>query len=126
MTPEFYTEQFHSTALLVQGRGILRLISVSSNAPASCKDVNFEAAVGTSVKKGTLRISSDDTLNDIAGPSYKSDVRLDGRFLNYRIDDADPTTTGAGDFSNNTPSTATPYEWNLVGLQIEVEEGGTR
>jgi len=126
MTPEFYTEQFHSTALLVQGRGILRLISVSSNAPASCKDVNFEAAVSTSVKKGTLRISSNDTLNNIVGPSYKSDVRLDGRFLNYRIDDADPTTTGAGDFSNNTPSTATPYEWNLVGLQIEVEEGGTR
>ena len=195
VTPEFYTEQFDSIALLTQGRGALRIISVSSNAPGSSKNVDFTAAASTSVKKGLLRISSNDSYNSIIGPQYKSDSRLNGRFINYRIDDADPsfnTNTAASTTALNgaitdaastaditvdstasfqtplsggtltiyidseqityTGLTATtftgivrarnstsgathldnavvysvPYSWNLAGLQIEVQEGGTR
>ena len=193
MTPEFYTEQFHSTALLAQGRGILRITSITTNAPAS--SIDFTAAASTSIKKGLLRISSNDSYNSISGPSYKSDVRLNGRFISYRIDDADPSfntntaasttalngaissTTSTADITvdstasfqtplsggtltiyidseqitytgltattftgivrarnstagathlNNAAVYSVPYSWNLVGLQIEVEEGGTR
>ena len=94
MTPEFYTEQFHSIALLTQGTGTLNVKTISSNAPAAA--IDFASPTVT----GTFAIAT----------AYKSDVRLNGRFLNYRIDDGTTTSTS----------------WNLTGLQIEVQEGGTR
>ena len=94
MTPEFYTEQFHSIALLTQGTGTLNVKTISSNAPAVA--IDFASPTVT----GTFAIAT----------AYKSDVRLNGRFLNYRIDDGTTTSTS----------------WNLTGLQIEVQEGGTR
>ncbi len=124
ITPEFYTESFNSIALLVQGQGILRVTSVSSNAPGSSKDIDFNAVISTSVKKGVLRISSNDTLNNKVGPEYKSDSRINGRFISYKIDDANPATNTDGNFTNNNSSTST--SWNLSGLQIEVQDGGTR
>jgi len=124
VTPEFYTESFNSIALLTQGRGILRVTSVSSNAPGGAKDIDFDAVISTSVKKGVLRISSNDSLNNQAGPEYKSDCRISGRFINYRIDDANPATNADGNFVNNNSSTST--SWNLSGIQMEVTDGGTR
>ncbi len=94
MTPEFYTEQFHSIALLTQGAGTLNVKTISSNAPAST--IDFSSPTVT----GTFAIAT----------AYKSDARLNGRFLSYRIDDGTNTATS----------------WNLAGLQIEVQEGGTR
>ena len=41
---------------------------------------------------------------------WKTDVRITGRFLNYRI----------GDGMTNTE------EWNLTGFQMDVGKGGTR
>ena len=94
MTPEFYTEQFHSVALLAQGTGTLNIKTIPSNIPAAT--IDFSSPTTT----GTFAIAT----------AYKSDIRLNGRFLSYRIDDGTSTTTS----------------WNLAGLQIEVEEGGTR
>ena len=94
MTPEFYTEQFHSVALLAQGTGTLNVKTIPSNIPAAT--IDFSSPTTT----GTFAIAT----------AYKSDIRLNGRFLSYRIDDGASTTTS----------------WNLAGLQIEVEEGGTR
>tara|TARA_R100000963_G_C4645957_1_gene110449 strand:- start:2273 stop:4429 length:2157 start_codon:yes stop_codon:yes gene_type:complete len=94
MTPEFYTEQFHSVALLAQGTGTLNVKTISSNIPAAT--IDFSSPTTT----GTFAIAT----------AYKSDIRLNGRFLSYRIDDGTSTATA----------------WNLAGLQIEVEEGGTR
>ena len=94
MTPEFYTEQFHSIALLTQGAGTLNVKTISSNAPATT--IDFSSPTVT----GTFAIAT----------AYKSDARLNGRFLSYRIDDGASTSTS----------------WNLTGLQIEVQEGGTR
>ena len=94
VTPEFYTEQFSSIALLAQGTGTLNIKTISSNAPGAT--INF----GSPTVTGTFNVAS----------SYKSDARLSGRFISYRIDDGTSTATS----------------WNLTGLQIEVQEGGTR
>ena len=94
ITPEFYTESFQSIALLTQGTGTLNVKTVSSNSPGAT--VNFASPNVT----GTFNVAT----------SYKSDARLNGRFVSYRIDDG----------------TATSTSWNLSGIQIEVQDGGTR
>ena len=85
---------FSSIALLAQGTGTLNIKTISSNAPGAT--INF----GSPTVTGTFNVAS----------SYKSDARLSGRFISYRIDDGTSTATS----------------WNLTGLQIEVQEGGTR
>ena len=94
ITPEFYTESFQSIALLTQGTGTLNVKTVSSNSPGAT--INFASPNVT----GTFNVAT----------SYKSDARLNGRFVSYRIDDG----------------TATSTSWNLSGIQIEVQDGGTR
>jgi len=95
VTPEFYTEAFSSIALLTQGIGTLNVKTLSSNTPGAT--IDFTSA---STKTNTFNVAS----------SYKSDARLNGRFINYRIDDGTNTSTS----------------WNLAGIQIEVQDGGTR
>ena len=97
ITPEFYTESFKSIALLTQDDGsaaTLNVKTISTNSPGAA--INFASPNVT----GTFNTST----------SYKSDARLNGRFISYRIDD------GA----------ATSVSWNLSGIQIEVQDGGTR
>ena len=94
VTPEFYTEQFNSIALLTQGTGTLNVKTISSNSPGATIDFNNPNVTGT------FNVAS----------SYKSDSRLNGRFISYRLDDGTTTTTS----------------WNLAGIQIEVQDGGTR
>ena len=94
VTPEFYTEQFSSIALLTQGTGTLNVKTIASNSPGAA--IDFTSPTVT----GTFNVAS----------SYKSDSRLNGRFVSYRIDDGTTTTTS----------------WNLSGIQIEVQDGGTR
>ena len=94
ITPEFYTESFKSIALLTQGTGTLNVKTISSNSPGAA--INFASPNVT----GTFNVAS----------SYKSDSRLNGRFVSYRIDDGAATSTS----------------WNLSGIQIEVQDGGTR
>lgn len=97
ITPEFYTESFKSIALLTQDDGsaaTLNVKTISTNSPGAA--INFASPNVT----GTFNTST----------SYKSDARLNGRFISYRIDD------GA----------ATSLSWNLSGIQIEVQDGGTR
>ena len=94
VTPEFYTEQFSSIALLTQGTGTLNVKTIATNSPGAA--IDFTSPTVT----GTFNVAS----------SYKSDSRLNGRFVSYRIDDGTTTTTS----------------WNLSGIQIEVQDGGTR
>ena len=94
ITPEFYTESFKSIALLTQGTGTLNVKTISSNSPGAT--INFASPNVT----GTFNVAT----------SYKSDARLNGRFVSYRIDDGAATSTS----------------WNLSGIQIEVQDGGTR
>ena len=94
ITPEFYTESFKSIALLTQGTGTLNVKTISTNSPGAA--INFASPNVT----GTFNVAT----------SYKSDARLNGRFVSYRIDDGAATSTS----------------WNLSGIQIEVADGGTR
>ena len=94
ITPEFYTESFKSIALLTQGTGTLNVKTISTNSPGAA--INFASPNVT----GTFNVTT----------SYKSDARLNGRFVSYRIDDGAATSTS----------------WNLSGIQIEVADGGTR
>ena len=94
ITPEFYTESFKSIALLTQGTGTLNVKTISTNSPGAA--INFASPNVT----GTFNVAT----------SYKSDARLNGRFVSYRIDDGAATSTS----------------WNLSGIQIEVQDGGTR
>ena len=50
---------------------------------------------------------------------YKVDLRLFGRFLNYRIDDA-AASLASGYVGTNING------WNISGLQLGVSIGGTR
>ena len=95
VTPEFYTEAFNSIALLTQGIGTLNIKTLSSNSPGATIDFT-----SSSTKTNTFNVAT----------SYKSDARLNGRFISYKIDDG----------------TATSTSWNLSGIQIEVQDGGTR
>ena len=94
VTPEFYTEQFNSVALLAQGSGTLNIKTIASNSPGAT--IDFSSPNTT----GTFNVAS----------AYKSDIRLNGRFLSYRIDDGTSTSTS----------------WSITGMQIAVQEGGTR
>ncbi len=51
----------------------------------------------------------------VVATDYKVDARVQGRFINYRIDDA------ALDYSP-----ANDREWHISGLQLEILKGGTR
>ena len=51
----------------------------------------------------------------IVATDYKVDARVQGRFINYRIDDAALDYTAAND-----------REWHVSGLQLETLRGGTR
>ena len=100
VTPEFYTEQFNSMALLTQqpssasASNTLKVKTVASNAPSA--NIDFSSPD----KEGTFTIAT----------GYKSDVRLNGRFISYRIDDSSGVST----------------KWSLTGMQVTVQEGGTR
>jgi len=91
VSPEFDTETLVSMAILVDGSGTLSIEAVGSNAPG--EDVDPTTAP--------------DTAFDIA-TDYKQDLRVHGRFLNYRI------------------THAAASEMNLTGMQFDIGKGGRR
>ena len=92
ISPEFSTEAIMGMALWTQGTGDLTIQYVGSNAPAT------ETAVYPTTNSSSFDIDSD----------YKADIRMQGRFMNFRIMD------NAAD------------DWNLSGIQLEVAQGGKR
>ena len=94
VTPEFYTEQFNSIALLTQGSGTLNVRTTGSNYPAT------QPNLASPTVNGSFPIAS----------SYKSDLRIQGRFISYKIDDSAGVNT----------------KWSITGMQITVQEGGPR
>ena len=92
MAPEFDTETLNSIALLYSGTADLSMRFEGSNVPSN--EGNIESAPF---------IFDADT-------NWKTDVRVQGRFLNYRISD--------GESNNET--------WSLSGLQMDIGKGGTR
>ena len=90
MTPEFDTETVISMALLVDGGSTITVTAAGTNAP------------------GDLTTTLDDLGRFTIADDYKHDVRVQGRFFNYRLTHS----------SNN--------EMNLSGIQFDIGKGGRR
>jgi len=126
ITPNFDTETLNSIALWADGgtatevggdlqRATLQLRARATNNPG-------EFAYLTTPEDNTQSNAKANKLvvNDFeVASSYKSDVRITGRFLNYRIDDAEADTS-SGYSSTNINA------WNISGLQLGVMKGGIK
>ena len=91
LTPEFDTETLIAMALLVDGDDTVDINVRGSNTPG-----DLDGTTDSPTK-------AFDIAND-----YKTDIRVHGRFLNYRL------------------SHATTNSMNLSGMQFDVLKGGTR
>ena len=122
ITPNFDTENLSALALWADGgsietvggepvRATLRIRSRATNYPGEKPFLTTaEDNTQTDAKRNKL------VVNDFTvASSYKVDLRVLGRFINYRVDDAD-----ASNASSNNKS------WNVSGLQLTVSKGGIK
>ena len=99
MTPEFNVETVGSVALLTSGNGDFNIQVEGTNIPSIELDM-FDA------EDHVFNIDGDDA-------DYKTDIRVNGRFLNYRITHA-------------PVEGVTDEGFELSGMQFEISKGGTR
>jgi len=126
ITPNFDTETLNSISLWADGgtrttvggilnRATLQVRARGTNNPGEPAYLTVpEDNTQTNSKANKL------TVNDFTvADSYKTDVRITGRFLNYRVDDANADT------SSNYTSTNT-NAWKISGFQLGVNKGGVK
>lgn len=125
ISPNFDTETLNSISMWADGgtvttlggepnRATIRLRARSTNYPG-------EKAFLTTAEDNTQANAKANKLivNDfIVADNYKTDVRITGRFLNYRIDDANANASNY--VSTNTNA------WNISGFQLGVNKGGVK
>lgn len=103
ITPEFDTESVTSIAVWAESNAVdkptIRLRFRNTDNPNEVESPQLSEGQ-TGPKNAPF----------IIGETYKSDIRLNGRFLSYRITD-----------ENNTDK-----DWNISGIQIEISKGGRR
>jgi len=122
ITPNFDTETVESIALWADGgtvttvggepeRATLRVRSRGTNSPGEKPFLTTaEDNTQSNAKRNKLIIN---TFN--VASNYKVDLRMQGRFLNYRVDDASLDNT-----ANNNKA------WNVSGLQLTINKGGIK
>ena len=126
ITPNFDTETLNSIALWADGgtittvggepqRATLQLRARATNYPGEQAFLTVPEDNTQSNAKSNKLVVNDFVVAD----SYKTDMRITGRFLNYRIDDAAPDTSSSYTGSN-------VRAWNLSGLQLGVMKGGVK
>jgi len=126
ITPNFDTETVETIALWADGgtietvggepqRATLQVRSRGTNYSGENAYLTVaEDNTQTNAKKNKL------VVNDfVVGSAYKVDTRIQGRFINYRVDDALASTASGYVASNNKA-------WNISGLQLKVRKGGDR
>lgn len=126
ISPNFDTETLSSIALWADGgtavtvggdlqRATLQLRARSTNNPGELAYLTVaEDNTQSNAKANKL------TVNDfIVADSYKTDVRITGRFLNYRVDDANADTSSSYSGTNIKA-------WNISGMQLGVLKGGVK
>jgi hypothetical protein len=127
ITPNFDTETLNSIAVWADGGTKLTADGLLQRATLRVR----ARATNNSGEEAFLTIPEDNTqtnskanrlvVNDFTvGSAYKTDLRITGRFLNYRIDDA------AVLYSNEDPAALNTNAWNVSGFQVGVNKGGTR
>ena len=117
LSPEFETEHLYSIALWADGStpiqfqgedrfNVFEFSASPTNNPGQTTDLSDPKI------KNTFYISED----------YKMDIRLNGRFLNWKVSD---NITGPLECpGNKTFSQQT--EWNLSGMQLSIRPSGSR
>lgn len=122
ITPTFDTEEIKSIALFADGgsittvggepqRATLRIRSRCTNNPGQAAYLTVaEDNTQSNAKANKL------VINDfVVASNHKVDLRNFGRFLNFRIDDANANNTAGNDKA-----------WNLSGMQLKVSKGGIK
>ena len=122
ISPTFDTEEVSSIALWADGGSIttvggepqpatLRVRARGTNYPGENAYLTVaEDNTQTNAKRNKLLV------NDfVVASNYKIDTRISGRFINYRVDDANATNA-----ANNDKA------WNVSGLQMTVNKGGIK
>jgi len=126
ITPTFDTETIESISLWADGGTITTVGGEPQRATlhVRARGTNYsgedpyltvpEDNTQTNAKRNKL------VINDFTvGTSHKVDARTQGRYINYRVDDAVKSLAG-GYLANNNKA------WNISGLQMKVRKGGDR
>tara|TARA_A100001015_G_scaffold10811_2_gene12987 strand:- start:6207 stop:10457 length:4251 start_codon:yes stop_codon:yes gene_type:complete len=124
ISPTFDTEQVNSMALWADGgsieavggepvRATLRIRARSTNNPGQLSYLTVAEDNTQSNAKANKLVVNDFNV----ASNYKSDMRVFGRLINYRIDDAQAA---------NATTAANNKAWNVSGLQLDVNKGGKR
>ena len=117
MSPEFDTEQLQSVALWADGS-----TPVQFQGDSRYNVLEFSAATTDNPGQSTDLSNSQQANTFYISENYKMDIRLTGRFLNWRLSDSVSgplESPGDKTFSQQT-------EWNLSGMQLSVRTGGSR
>jgi len=126
ITPNFDTETIESIALWADGgtittvggepeRATLHVRARGTNYPGEKPFLTTPEDNTQSNAKANKLVVNDFTV----ASSHKVDARVQGRFINYRVDDAAKDLSGGYTASNNKG-------WNISGLQMKVRKGGDR
>ena len=122
ISPTFDTEQINKLSLWADGgtvttvggdpqRATLRVRARGTNYSGENPYLTTaEDNTQTNAKRNKL------VVNDFTvASSHKMDTRIKGRFINYRVDDANANNTAGNDKA-----------WNVSGLQMTVSKGGIK
>ena len=126
ITPTFDTETIESISLFADGGTVTTVGGEPQRATlhVRARGTNYsgenpfltvpEDNTQTNAKRNKL------VINDFnVGTSHKVDSRTQGRYVNYRIDDATKSLDSGYTASNNKA-------WNISGLQMKVRKGGIK
>ena len=117
LTPEFDTEELVSIALWADGTTpeFLRGTQLYNQLDIQVQNTNYPGEI-TSFSG---EIASDNKFN--VSDDYKADMRVHGRFLNYRITDGSEIDPEGTDITLSHQA-----QWNVSGMQAEIMKGGKR
>ena len=126
ITPNFDTETLNTIAVWADGGTVTTVGGTPQRATlqirARATNNSGELAYLTTAEDNTQTNTKANklTVNGfVVADAYKTDLRITGRFLNYRIDDA-AADTSSGYTGNNTRA------WNISGFQLGVKKGGSK
>ena len=110
LTPEFDTEQVQALALWLDGGTPLTFGGMVDQATIA---ISMYGSDNPGETQGLFTLPTSNSISNdfIVGMNYKVDMRIHGRFINFRISDMG---------SLNTVS------WNLSGMQADIVKGGRR
>ena len=114
ISPEFNTEEISTMALWADG-GTREVLG----GPLFRATVNVRmSGANNTAELASLLAGADTTNQYVIGDDYKIDMRVNGRFTSFRIDD--------GDEDANVTTGVNERAWNVSSYQFDIGQGGTR